>query len=223
MKRWFSLCFVTVLIAMLGLMPAHAVDSGSAPDEDKGVGINRSIDIQQIAHDRKLTEYEEKALVTTRVMETYLVLDDGATADTVSMQRDAGVDATALAGNIEPTASYSGCGTAYVTVKDYNSVGQKLYQMATSQYWCWRNSVVTRYNTMQVKVTVTSLGQLMGWSWSGFVDGPSTSKRSSFIYRTWVQGHFVFSPVRVGTVQHTYPWVQMDIKGDGTYYARRGF
>lgn len=152
------------------------------------------------------------ALATTEVVEQYLVLHDGPQANS----------GTTDAAQMVAAAAASGCGTAYVAVKGYNSVGQKLLDWATSQYWCWSNSTVTRVNTMQIKASVTSLGQVMGWSYAGKVDGPTTSKLTSFKWRTWAQGHFVFSPIRVGTIQHQYPWVQMDVKGDGTYYATWG-
>lgn len=175
--------------------PATATQSGAGLAG--GPGFSPKTVVEFVDHGRVLTPAEQVSLVSRVEITTESVRTSQFIAQ----------------------ATY--CGTASAAYKGYNASGQKLYEYRVSDYWCWNGTSVVSANTPYAKVTVTDLGSVVGWSFEGHATSPYVQKLSS-IYRAFGQGHFKLSPIRVGSIQHTYPWVQLDMKKDGTYYATWG-
>lgn len=199
MKRLVLSMVLGLLMALIGLVPAEAsIDpsSGGWASSKEHTEV-RYTDFGQ----RSLTPDEKRSLVAKEVFTTKLTLDDS------------GWDMVALAKR---------CGTSTAAYKAYNASGHKLYEYRINQWYCRDGNNVSGATTPQARVTVTDLGSLVGWSFEKHITAPYVDKQTSFYYRTYGQGHFRLSPIRVGSIQNTYPWVQIDSKGDGTYWAAWG-
>lgn len=179
----------------------NGVTNAKAQDKTKPITEVRYTDFGG----RKLTADEKETLIAKEELTTELILDETSSPS--------GQVAMAYA---------TRCGTAAATYKGYNGSGHKLYEYRLNQYWCWNGSSVSGAQNPYVRVSITDMGAAAGWSFEGNTTAPFVNKQSTWYYRSFAQGHMRCSPFRVGTIQNSYPWVQIDSKGDGTYYATWG-
>lgn len=201
----FLAALVTGLMMLLAVGFAPTSMAASPPNGGGGEA-GSSTEVRYIDHGRALTKDEKQALVSKEELTTTFTPN----AATEVQAQSIGIDYATR------------CGTASAAHKAYNASNQKLYEYRLNGYWCWDGSSVRSYQNPYVNVQVTTLGQLVGWSFEGNSTAPTLWKMSSWYYRAFAQGHFKLSPLRVGSIQNTYPWVQIDMKGDGTYYAKWG-
>lgn len=235
MKRRRSLMGLVsgLLLVIVGLVPTasaalEAQDGGNgAPSVAANRGIGGSdtgiLKSGRVAIDygRDLTEEEA----------TYLPVSEDLTLEVRNVSPSAAGlmaastpdGALTLEDSLAITPQYATrCREATAAYKAYNNAGHKLLEYRLNQYWCYNGTPVQGNETPCAKVFVTDLGAFAGWDWEGHVTAPFVNKRSSWYYRSYGQGEFGLAPIRVGVIQRIYPWIQIDTKGDGSYFAKWG-
>ncbi|MEC5425848.1 hypothetical protein QGM71_20545 [Virgibacillus sp. C22-A2] len=99
----------------------------------------------------------------------------------------------------------------------YSRANVHLFRFTYQVYWEWDSNKITRV----VRSSTPSI-YAMGWRYDGLNANTGYYYNSNKNYYTKRQGHFV-----LGTggwdVQHSYPWIQYDIRRGGSYSYARGW
>lgn len=61
----------------------------------------------------------------------------------------------------------------------------------------------------------------LSWEFKGHVGSSTSGGVGSTYWRSWTQGKFVLCPGGV-CVQTKYPWIDMTVRGDGTWSGTAG-
>lgn len=115
------------------------------------------------------------------------------------------------------------CNTAAVSASGQNIFRATLWTYRMEVDWCWNGARVTSTAGPRISGTVAGFAAALGWNYEGVrnMNGPADRFGNNWVYRTYSQGAFAFSPPpRVWTIQRVYPQLWIDVDGAG---ARRAW
>jgi len=103
------------------------------------------------------------------------------------------------------------CKWAQVERYGTNIFGMKLWSYFQKIDWCYNGSTIT-------SKTRTRWGEthFPGWSWKGHIGNSTSGGVGSTYFRAWTQGHFCLVEY-FSCVQNAYPWIDMTVRGNGTW------
>jgi len=114
----------------------------------------------------------------------------------------------------------SGCGTLTTSRTGYSAVGLKLWRYNQQVYRCWNGSkLTTAYRQNRWGEVYAPL-----WQFAGHTGGWTRGGTGQWSFIAWTQGDFrlCFGGWGIGCVQHSYPWIEQGVYGNGTYYGNSG-
>lgn len=117
--------------------------------------------------------------------------------------------------SVDAAAAVS-CKWAQVERYGKNLLGMKLWSYFQKIDWCYNGSTITSR-------TRTRWGEthFPGWSWKGHIGSSTSGGVGSTFYRAWTQGHFCLVEY-FSCVQNAYPWIDMTVRGNGTWSYTAG-
>lgn len=102
-----------------------------------------------------------------------------------------------------------GCRNIYVWRSGTNSIGSTLWKYILTVEWCWDGYRITSLFRQPRGEVYYPL-----WSYSPYDAANAGGVGSSYAY-TWRQGHFALCAM--WCAQHTYPWIGVTARADGSY------
>lgn len=115
------------------------------------------------------------------------------------------------------------CGWVSRTVSAENITGDSPWRYTQRMDWCWTsdshgNPAVVSHSPAQISEKVYSWAGADGWSAGGRQDESLWDYYGNhWVWRSYTEGKFDFCPPRIWCFQTVYPYIYIDIYGDGTY------
>jgi hypothetical protein len=94
--------------------------------------------------------------------------------------------------------------------------GRVLWKYHQRQSWCYDGAKITSLYNWRRWPEVADLA----WDFEGHVGRTTVGGVGKWRYGTWTQGHFALC--ERWCTSHEYPWVDIDVYGDGSWSGRTG-
>ena len=105
-----------------------------------------------------------------------------------------------------------GCRTVSASVAGKNIFGVVHWRYTQRISWCYDGFRIT-----SVSRTVLPEVYTLFWAFKGNVQNWTVGGRGSTSFRGFAQGYFALCAALVECVQHSYPWIDITVRGNGGY------
>ena len=109
-------------------------------------------------------------------------------------------------------ASPQACRWAQVEVYYTNIFHQKLVAYFQKINWCYNGSTVTSHTRIRWGETYA-----LFWQFKGNIGSRESGGNGHTYYEAWTQGEFALCLPYVGCGQYKYPWIDMTVRGNGSW------
>jgi hypothetical protein len=135
--------------------------------------------------------------------------------DEVTVEEDT---CAAAPGVIDTSAACFGvsCKSVRVARVHRGAFGRVLWKYHQRQSWCYDGTRITSLSGWRRWPEILDLS----WDFEGHVGRTTAGGVGKWHYGTWTQGHFALCGRRC--TSHEYPWVHIDVYGDGSWSGRTG-
>lgn len=118
----------------------------------------------------------------------------------------------------DTTALNGGCNRAQYEVWMENLYGVKLWSYFQQIDWCWDDcSEITSKTRLRWPEVYVPL-----WDFVDHIGNQESGGVGQWSYRAWTQGHFQLCVEPWGCYQHSYPWIDMTVYGNGAWSGTGG-
>lgn len=114
-------------------------------------------------------------------------------------------------------ASPEACRWARIYRYYNNALGQRLFTYYQQVDWCYNGSTIT-----SISRTRWPEVSMLFWEFKGHIGNTTSGGTGSTFYRAWTQGSFALCVPYVLCAQFKYPWLDMTVRGNGTYSYSTG-
>jgi hypothetical protein len=116
----------------------------------------------------------------------------------------------------ETELAASGCKRVWAARVYRNIVGIVMWKYLQQQAFCYNGSRITSLFDYRRWAHVAA----PGWDFRGHIGRATTGAAGTWHYGTWTQGHFALCAA--WCVEHKYPWVDIDVYGNGGWSHKTG-
>jgi hypothetical protein len=109
----------------------------------------------------------------------------------------------------------AGCSTYSDNIYAWNGTDD-IWRWSLPVTWCWDGWQVTTIHPAIPNWHIYSWASVLGWAYEATVDRDQWDYYGDrWVFRSYAQGHFSYCPIRIGCLQHMYPWEYVDTYADG--------
>jgi hypothetical protein len=155
---------------------------------------------------------------STKVIDSskQVLLADGKTYTVVIWH--AGQSAPKAAGSRDAILAAPGCGRFEYGVSMYNYFGWELWRYSQTINWCWNGSTIT-----SVSHSHNPAIYVPGWSYNGLVSDHHSGGVGSTSFWANSRADMCLVNYGGGCLQHTYPWADQWVYGNGGANGTAGY
>lgn len=145
-----------------------------------------------------------------------LALASTSTAAIGSQTESGPLETSLVAEESSLLAAAAACKWAQVSRWGNNIFGMRLWTYYQRIEWCYSNGLIT-------SVTRLRWGEVSmpGWSFKGHTSSTTSGGKGSTSYRARTHGHFCLVEY-FSCIQNAYPWIDMTVRGNGTWSYTAG-